>query len=349
MTLNPRRRARTDSSAEDNAAESQNNSINEILLQISDKMSTVIDKLDRIAALIMQADQNDVIKSEFKETRDAMAKGFSTIAEQAETTANLLQQQDHEKLKAKIKQWKNTLNDRKKTYWLYLKNTKFANKYDEWYNATPIKLPNKFLPKTIPGEAEEQKEIRMRHAKERMKYEIDMMKAKINNFKSQYEAIDQTLFSEIETSSNNDSTKAILRKLWMNDCKSEEAISEEAWKEKEEWLLDQEFQFEQADNNNSRQPPRETGYGNNFRNAPNQPRGNRQNENGQFRRPTYAPRDGRGNGRVGRGRGRGRYNYNENNQNSPPYHDNEEGREVEQDLQRSNSFLSKGRNRPPRF
>ena len=148
MASNPRRRARTDSSAEDNAVESQNNSNNEILLQISDKMSTVIDKLDRIAALIMQTNQNDVIKSEFKETRDAMAKGFSTIAEQAETTTNLLQQVDHEKLKAKIKQWKNTLNDRKKIYWLYLKNTKLANKYDEWYNATPTKIPNKCLPKT---------------------------------------------------------------------------------------------------------------------------------------------------------------------------------------------------------
>ena len=311
-------------------------------------MSTVIDKLDRIVALIMQTNQQDVIKSEFKETRDVMAKGFSTIAEQAQTTTNILQQQDQEKLKAKIKQWKNTLNERKKFYWLYLKNIKFADKYDEWYSTTPTKLPNKFLPKTIPGEADEQKEIRMRHAKERMKYEIDMMKAKINNFKSKYEAIDQTLFSEIETSSNNDSAKALLRQIWMNDCKSEEAISEEAWKEKEEWLLNQEFHNEEADSsNNNRQSPRETVYNNNFKNAPNQQRGNRQNENGQFRQPTYAPRNNRGNGRMERGRER--YNYNQNNQNNFTDYGNEEGREMEQNLQRSNSFLSKGRNRTPRF
>ena len=187
----------------------------------------------------------------------------------------------------------------------------------------------------------------MCHAKERMKYEIDMMKAKINNCKSQYEDIDQRLFSEIETSSNNDSTKAILRKLWINDSKSEEAISEEAWKEKDKWLLDQEFQFEQADNNKSLQSPWETGYGNNFRNAPNLPRGNRQNENGQFRRPTYTSGDNRGNGQVGRGRER--YNCNERNQNNLSYLGNEEGRKMEGDLQRSNSFLPKGRNGPPRF
>ena len=211
------------------------------------------------------------------------------------------------------------------------------NKYDEWFNATPTQLPNKFLPKTIPGEAEEQKEIRMRHAKETMKFEIDMMKAKINNFKSKYEAIDQTLFSEIETSSNNDSTKAILRQIWMNDCKAEEAISEEMWKEKEEWLLNQEFQLEQTDNTNSRQSPREIGYSNNLRNPPNQQRGNRQNENGQIRRPTNGPRDQRGTGRMEGGRRR----YNQ--------HGNGEERRMEQSLQRSNSFLSKGRNHALRF
>ena len=114
-------------------------------------MSTVIDKLDRIVALIMQMNQHDVIKSEFKETRDGMAKGFSRIAEQAQTTTNILQQQDQEKLKTKLKQWKNTLNERKKFYWLYLKNAKFADKYDEWYSATPTSVTEKVLLMELGG------------------------------------------------------------------------------------------------------------------------------------------------------------------------------------------------------
>ena len=300
-------------------------------------MSTVIEKFDTIASLIVQTNQQELIKTEFLITRSVTIEGFSKLAEQAETTSNLLQKQDHEKLKSNIKQWKNTLNDRKKYYWLYFKNSKLEEKYNEWYNAAPIKLPNKFLPKIINGEPEEHREIRMRKAKDTMKYEIEMMKAKINNFKSKFEVIGQTIFSEIETSSSHNSSKSILKQLWIKDCKSEELISEKSWKEKEEWLINLEFQADQGENSNKRQSAQESGYNNrSFQ---------RGNEDTYPQRLNNALRNDKNYTRTERERGR--HYYNERNQRNFPYNDG--NGETETRLQRSNSFLYKGQNQTPRF
>ena len=178
MSTNPRRQPRTDSSFEETGKESQTNSF-EVLIQISNKMSTVIGKLDNIATLIKDTNQAKLIESEFKETRDTMAKVFSMISEHAHTTNNMLQQQDNEELKSKMKNWGDTRNERKKMFWLYKKSSKLSEKYKEWYHSTLEKIATKFLPKTIPGEAEEQRAIRMRHAKETMKSEMDIMEIKI--------------------------------------------------------------------------------------------------------------------------------------------------------------------------
>ena len=89
-----------------------------------------------------------------------------------------------------------------------------------------------------------------------MKCDIDIMKVRTTNFKSRYEAVDQTMVSEIETASNDESTKTALIELWLKECKEEEAKSKEIWKEKEEWLLklemeqtpDQQYYQEQQTN-----------------------------------------------------------------------------------------------------
>ena len=177
----------------------------------------------------------------------------------------------------------------------------------------------------------------MRHAKETMKSEMDMMEMKINNFKLKYQAIDLAMYSEIETSPHNDQTK----EMWMKDCKLEEENSESIWKEKEEWFSTIEFDPEATDNNENRQPTREnpeqTTRNTNFTN------GQRQNNtrNSFFRRPTYIPEHI--NNRI-RNQYRQYRNKNTNQQwqrNGNP----ENGR----NLQRSNSFLSQGRSQVPDF
>ena len=340
MSTNPRRRLRKDSSSEETGNEPRMNSL-EVLLQISSKMSTVIEKLDNIATLITETNHAKLIESEFKETRDAISKGFSIIAEHANSTNRILQQQEKEKLKLKIKNWKNTLNDRQKIFWLYYKNNKLAQNYKEWLDSTPIKIPKKFLPKVIPGEAEDQREIRMRTAKETMKSEMEMMELKINNFKLKYEAIDQELYSEIETSSNNDQTKAALRKMWMEDCEHEENTSETIWKEKEQWYSSMEFDPETAEKNENHQITEDNleanNRNNNFYNG-------RRNYNSAARNNPSRRIYIQGNTNN---RGQTRYRpraFNTNQQRQRNWNP-ANGR----NLQRSNSFLSLGRSQTPNF
>ena len=86
-------------------------------------------------------------------------------------------------------------------------------------------------------ETEEQTEIRNRLTKETMRSEMKIMKIRIGNFKNKYEAIDQAMNSEIDKRFTDDSVKIMLKDQWKKDCMNEEYISEDIWKQKEEWLL----------------------------------------------------------------------------------------------------------------
>ena len=70
-----------------------------------------------------------------------------------------------------------------------------------------------------------------------MKCDISILKARIAFFESRCEAVDQTMLSEIETTSNDELTKMALIELWLKECKEEEGKPKELWKDKEEWLL----------------------------------------------------------------------------------------------------------------
>ena len=81
-----------------------------------------------------------------------------------------------------------------------------STKYEEWYASESAILSRKYTPKTIQGEPEEQKQIRMEHAIQTMKCDVDIIKARIANSKSRYDAVDQTMISEIESTSTDEST-----------------------------------------------------------------------------------------------------------------------------------------------
>ena len=78
MSAIPRRQRRKDSLSEETGNKPPINSL-ELLFQISSKMSTVIEKLDSIAALTAEVHRTKLIESEFKEARDTIWKAFSII------------------------------------------------------------------------------------------------------------------------------------------------------------------------------------------------------------------------------------------------------------------------------
>ena len=129
MTLNPRRRQRTDSNQEEAITTGQTDDRG-ILIQISNQLGTVIDKLDRIATMLEDKNSEEVMKAEFKETRETIQQGFSTITTYAISANNVLVQKDKENLKSQIKSWRNDLNERKKGYWSFLRTENISKKYE---------------------------------------------------------------------------------------------------------------------------------------------------------------------------------------------------------------------------
>ena len=71
-----------------------------------------------------------------------------------------------------------------------------SKKYEEWYANESAILTRMYIHKTIQGEPEEQKQIRIKHAIQTMNCDIDVMRPRIANSKSRYEAVDQTMISE---------------------------------------------------------------------------------------------------------------------------------------------------------
>ena len=246
MALNPRRRPRT-ASQEDNITSNQSDERG-ILHHISNQLVTVINRLDKIATLLEDKKHEESIKSEFEETRQTIQKGFSTMATNAASTNNILLQKDKEALKSHLKSWKNNLNERKQGYWSYLRTENLIKKYEEWCSNDPAIIPRKYTPKLIEEEPEEQKEIRMRYAKTSMKCDMEIMKLRITNFQSKYEAVDEAMISEIEAKTKDQITKATLIELWKKECQEQDEKSKEIWKEKEEWLL--KIELEQTLNQN---------------------------------------------------------------------------------------------------
>ena len=62
-------------------------------------------------------DREEVMKGEFKETRETTQQGFSTSTTYVVSANNVLVQRGKENLKSQIKAWRINQNEKKKGYW----------------------------------------------------------------------------------------------------------------------------------------------------------------------------------------------------------------------------------------
>ena len=121
-----------------------------------------------------------------------------------------------------------------------------------------------------------------------MRSEMEIMKIRISNLKNKYEAIDQSMNSETDKRFTDDSMKIMLKDQWKKDCMNEENISEDIWKQKEEWLLKQELEAEEIHANKnhfSRIAPKRPNY------QGHSNKSYHQNANYRKRRPQYNNRN----------------------------------------------------------
>ena len=89
--------------------------------------------------------------------------------------------------------WKRSLNERKLAYWNHLRFINTAVTYEKWLGKDDPVLPRKFRPLTIPGEADEDKEIRKEMAFKTMESEVRILKNKSKRNKADFIKFDQEM------------------------------------------------------------------------------------------------------------------------------------------------------------
>ena len=255
MPLTQKEKRRREDSDENQIA---NHDIVNTLNEMSDRLSNILeDKLSKILEAITDLKEDvKIIKQKegtnaetiiesisstssslikelatLHKTQTSMLKNITTVGANTEQT-----------LEGIIPNWRNILTKRKIEYWKYLRNSNLANIYNQWLEGDPITIPKKFQPKPVRGESEFQKELKVKLATDQMKCEIELLKVHAKNHKQQFDSIDQQIAHKIEEKfPSNQEAVTILVSKWQSLCKTEEELSEDIWKKKEDWYQKQEI------------------------------------------------------------------------------------------------------------
>lgn len=161
-----------------------------------------------------------------------------------ENVASDIMQSEREAYKIRqmiIRIWQKSQNERKQSYWNYLKFLNTGTIYETWVGKDTPVLPRKYRIHRIPGEPHEDEEIRKESTLHRFESDIKIMKNKSRRYELSYMKIDDELFSVIDQKSEGVVCET-LKEIWRRECEKEERRSLEIWMKKQAWL----HEYEQA-------------------------------------------------------------------------------------------------------
>ena len=87
---------------------------------------------------------------------------------------------------------------RKLAYHNFLKNKKITELYEEGYRKSDIKVPKHLGPKHHPEETNQEYQLRLKHAKQTLKQEIELAPSKRDSYKEKIRSIDERIDDTIE-------------------------------------------------------------------------------------------------------------------------------------------------------
>lgn len=223
-------------------------SINSVLQNILDKMDSIGNKMDTTNDLLrdlIKVCDNRIENNHFEETcvksvnTDESNMYYQSPSEVIQQEINeLALQKEAIKIKQRIKvDWSRALNKRKQLYWKQINNACDAEQYEKWLGEDLPILPRKYRITEIPGEPEEQKNIRANMAVERVKGEIQLLRMRSENSQNKVIEIDEQMGSELKKKASG-RILDILENMWKVDCEKEEKGSQDRWRMKEIWQLD---------------------------------------------------------------------------------------------------------------
>lgn len=206
-----------------------------------------------IQNLISRIDNlEDMIRSKCTpHTLTSTDDGLSTITvtQELATTVNRLEaKMDESTRKIRIKEaassikyenqviWKSTMNKRKQCYWHALQNRRKAELYESWRTESPNYLPLKYRPKVNNHDCEESTNQKIDIARQQYIDDIGLMQHYSQTHSSRMQLLD-TEFSELLSRTTGDEDiKQQLIKMWFQEASINEAISEQLWIKRQDFL-----------------------------------------------------------------------------------------------------------------
>ena len=112
---------------------------------------------------------------------------------------------------------------RKLSYYYCLKNERMTEIYKEYYNRNEIKVPKHLVPKDQPEESEQECQLRVKHAKQKLKQEIEIMQSRRTTYENTTKMMDNEIKNMIMTQyDKHPLKKEYFRKIWKDECEREE-------------------------------------------------------------------------------------------------------------------------------
>ena len=130
--------------------------------------------------------------------------------------------------------WKKSLNQRRQHKYQQLRNENTSAFYCEWIETGSF-IPRKFRPKIIPKEPQNQMNIRINLAKQKMKTEAELCVLRAKKHVEKLERIDATMIAEISTLYEGALAEE-LKEMYRQDCKLCDAKSATDGHKQAMWL-----------------------------------------------------------------------------------------------------------------
>ena len=188
--------------------------------------------------------QNVTLSSLVSNVKDVLDNINSQAARSQETDNTYLENEAAKVKQSIIQLWNRNLANRKRHFWQKLRNENLAATYEQWRNSTPIVLPRKFQIKQISNEPEDQRRKRERQVLDNFRTERELLELRSQSHMQHVETIDEEM-SGIIADKCSGQRRQMLLKLWTEDVKREEEISQQTWDNKNKsWLIKYEHEFQ---------------------------------------------------------------------------------------------------------
>ena len=153
----------------------------------------VIKQVREAATLIPECNSIETLKLannivEMSNTLEYYIKIDETRAKKKEQTTS-----EYSRLIRKMKK------KRKLSYFYRLKNEKMAEIYKEYYNKNEITVPSHLVPKHQPEESKHEYQLRVEHAKQKLKQEIQILESRRDTYEKKTKMMDNEIDNMIVT------------------------------------------------------------------------------------------------------------------------------------------------------